>query len=450
MRIDVSTMQAAARALALRAVELSGAAQTEAVAAVTSSGLTRFADNRIHQNVAEENSEVSVRAVVGTRAGVASTNRTDDDSLKACCDAALAAAMSSPEDPGFPGLPAPEPVAGVSRTSSATCAFDAHARATAVNSIVDQSATRGLICAGGVKSTVQSLAVANSLGTDAVQSISGIRATVLSMGSNGGSGWASFVSRDASELAAAAVGDEAATLAERSEGPVDLPAGTYEVVLAPEAVADIIEFMGWLGLGAKPYEEGRSFMSGRLGEQILSKSVTLIDDALHSGALGTTFDFEGVPKKRVSLIENGIARGVVTDSYWAARMGAHNTGHALPAPNSYGPLPINLRMSAGDASIDELVSSIARGVYVTRFHYVNVEDPVPVTLTGMTRDGTFLIENGRLTAPLKNLRFTQSAIAALSDVRGVTSERLWIGSETNPVLVPGLALGSFTFTGQTT
>lgn len=449
MSINDHEMQAQAQALATRTVELSQADATEVVAAVSSSALTRFADNRIHQNVAEDNSEISVRAVVGTQVGVAATNRTDDDSLRACCDAALAAAKSAPADPDFPGLPGVSPVLPARRVATGTLGFDAEARAAAVRSIVDQSATRGLVCAGGVKSTVQGLAVANSLGIDVAQSTSGIRATVLSMGTNGGSGWASFVSRDASELTAAALGDEAATIAERSEGPRDLASGTYAVVLAPEAVADLVEFLGWLSLGAKALQEGRSFMTNRIGEKLLSERISLIDDALAPHAFGLTFDYEGVAKSRVALIDSGVARDVVTDSYWAARTGSANTGHALPAPNSYGPLPLNLEMAPGDASIDELIASVDRGVFVTRFHYVNVEDPVPVTLTGMTRDGTFMIENGRLTAPLKNLRFTQSVVSALSDVLGVTKNRAWIGSETNPVLVPGLLLGGFTFTGQT-
>ena len=150
-------------------------------------------------------------------------------------------------------------------------------------------------------------------------------------------------------------------------------------------------------------------MSGNLGKQVMSEHVTIVDDALAPDALGLTFDFEGVPKRPVALVEDGVAVGPVTDSYWAAQTGRANTGHALPAPNRSGPMPLNLEMAAGDATLDELIGSVERGVYVTRFHYVNVEDPVPVTLTGMTRDGTFLIENGELTRPLKNLRFTQVA-----------------------------------------
>lgn len=443
---------AIARDLAHRAIELAraaGAEQAEALASAGSSALTRFANNHIHQNVAEENASLSVRAVVGNKVGVAGTNRTDDESIARCCDAAVASARSAPGDPDFPGLPAPGEVVAVDRARAATRVFDAEKRALAARSIIDQSTSRDLTAAGSVKVSDEAIAIANSLGIDVAQAVTGLGATVLSMSDAGGSGWASFTSPDASELAAAALGDEAATLAERSENARDLAPGDYAVVLGPEAVADILGFLGWLAFGAKPVTEGRSFLSGHIGETLMSPLVSIADDALAPGAMGLTFDFEGRPKRRVQLIDAGVATGFVTDSYWAARTGRENTGHALPAPNSYGPMPLNLEMAPGTATIDELVASVERGVYVTRFHYVNVEDPVPATLTGMTRDGTFMIEKGHLTHPLKNLRFTQSAVEALLRVQGVTAERRFVGEDMNPVLVPGLLIEKFRFTGQT-
>jgi predicted Zn-dependent protease len=152
----------------------------------------------------------------------------------------------------------------------------------------------------------------------------------------------------------------------------------------------------------------------------------------------------------VVLVDRGVVGLPVTDSYWAAKLGRANTGHALPAPNSYGPMPLNLELAPGEATLDELIGSVERGVYVTRFHYVNVEDPISVKLTGMTRDGTFMIEDGSLTAPLKNLRFTQSVVETLASCRGVTRERSFIGTEQSAAFCPALLLGSFAFTGQTT
>ena len=392
---------------------------------------------------------VSVRAVLGKRVGVASTNRLDAASLQAACDAAVRAAGVAPEDPAFPGLPGPAPVSGAQRAVAATQAFDAEARAAAAGAIVGESARRGLTAAGKVRSAVRTVAVANSLGVDVGAQITGAQATVLSMGPETGSGWASFLDADASKMDPASLGSDAAELALRSANPQALDPGVYQVVLAPEAVADIMDFLAFVGFSAKSFSEGRSFMSGRLGELVMNERVTIVDDALSSHAMGLTFDYEGQPKTRTVMIDGGVAASPVTDSYWADKTGRANTGHALPAPNSHGPMPSNVAMEPGDATLEELVGSVKRGVYVTRFHYVNFEDPITVLLTGMTRDGTFLIEDGKLSKPLKNLRFTQSAVEALAGCEGVTAERTFVGTEEGASYVPGLLLAKFAFTGQT-
>ena len=438
-----------ARELARHVVELTPADQAECLVAAEKSALTRFANNRINQNVAETNALISVRAVLGKHIGVASTNRLDDASLRAAAEAAVAAARISPEDPNFPGLPGPAPVETPERAYPSTRAFDAEARARAVGAIIDQSSEHGLTAAGKVRAAEHTIAVANSLGVDVGMALTGAQATVLSAGADGGSGWASFLDGDAANLAPEALGDVAADLALRSANPGALDAGEYAVVLGPEAVSDILDFLAYVGFSAKAVEEGRSFMSGHIGEKLMSELVSITDDALAPHAMGTTFDYEGQPKVRVPLVERGVVGQPVTDSYWAAKLGRPNTGHALPAPNTYGPMPLNVEFAAGDATLDELIGSVKHGVYVTRFHYVNVEDPVSVLLTGMTRDGTFAIENGKLARPLKNLRFTQSAVEALASCQGVTRERSFIGVEESAAFAPALLLGRFAFTGQT-
>ncbi|NTU71003.1 MAG: TldD/PmbA family protein [Coriobacteriia bacterium] len=437
------------RELARRVMKMSAADATEVLVTSQSDALTRFANNRVHQNVAEENTQVSIRAVAGKRQGVAGTNRLDDESLRAACDAALRAARVAPDDPDFPGLPGADIVRMIDRSAEATRAFDADARADAVAAIVAQSRSRGLTAAGTVRCSDQAISVVSTLGVDVAQALTEAQATVLSMGPDSGSGWASFLDIDAANLAAEAIGSQAADIAQRAANPGDLAPGTYTVVLAPDAVADIMDFLAYTGFSAKSVDEGRSFMSGHIGEQVMSDHITITDDALSKRAMGTTFDFEGQPRRKVVLVDHGIATRPITDSYWAARLGVANTGHALPAPNPYGPMPMNLEMAAGEESIDSLIAGVERGVYVTRFHYVNVEDPITVLLTGMTRDGTFLIENGRLTRPLKNLRFTQSAVEALASCEGVTRDRRFIGTEDGAVYVPGLLLARFAFTGQT-
>ncbi|MDR3685987.1 MAG: TldD/PmbA family protein [Coriobacteriia bacterium] len=438
-----------ARELARRVVALTAADQAECFVAAETNALTRFANSRINQNVAEEDALISVRAVVGKRVGVASTNRLDDESLRRATEAAVTAARVSPEDPEFLGLPGPALVTMPQRAFAATRGFDAEARARAAGAIIEQSSAHGLSAAGKVRAAEHVTAVANSLGVDVGMAVTGAQATVLSAGHDGGSGWASFLDADAANLTPDTLGRVAADLALRSASPGALVAGTYTVVLGPEAVADILDFLAYVGFSAKAVDEGRSFMSGRSGQKLMSELVSIADDALGGHAMGTTFDFEGQPKVRVPLVERGVIGQPVTDSYWAAKLGVANTGHALPAPNTYGPMPANLEVAAGDATLDELIGSVKSGVYVTRFHYVNVEDPISVLLTGMTRDGTFAIENGKLGRPLKNLRFTQSAVDALANCQGVTRERTFVGTEEGASYVPALLLGTFAFTGQT-
>lgn len=438
-----------ARDLAIRAVEMTRADQVEAIVIGTDSALTRFAGNRIHQNVTEEDAQVSIRAVVGKRVGVSSTNRLDDKALSACAGAALASAEHAPEDPEFPGLPAPEPVEIPDRFTAATEALDAEERGRTAGAIIDQSQVRELTSAGKVAVSDSVVAIANSLGVDVAMASSLVRATVLSMCPSGGSGWASYTGASADGLAATTLGTEAATLAERSSEPGALSPGEYTVVLAPEAVADLLGMLAYTGFSAKAVKEGSSFMTGRFGEKIFAESVTITDDATSPEAIGLTFDFEGMPKRRTPLIDAGVVAGPVTDSYWAARTGRANTGHALPAPNTYGPMPLDMEMAPGDASIDDMLAAVTRGVYVTRFHYVNVEDPVKAVLTGMTRDGTFLIEGGCLTRPLKNLRFTQSAVEALAHVTAIGTIRERVGEMMGSSLVPALTIERFSITGQT-
>lgn len=444
-----------ARAIARTTVDAAiavGADEAEALFVADTSALTRFAGNRIHQNVAEEDVFLNVRAVIGKKQGVASTNRLDEKSIEDCCARAYTAARQSPEDPKFPGLPAhrPEyPVKYPDRVAQATRDFDATARARAVEAIIGASAERGLTAAGKVQTSDQVTAVVNSKGIDEAMPHTSAAASVLSMGLESGSGWASFRDMDASLLDGAALGLEAAELAIRSANPQALDPGTYTVVLAPEAVGDIIDFLAYTGFSVRAYEEGRSFMSGKLEKMLMSEFVNIVDDALAPHGMGPTFDYEGCARIPTPLIEEGVNIRPVTDSYWAPQTGFPNTGHALPAPNSFGPLPLNLEMKAGDTPAEKLIASVKRGVYVTRFHYVNVEDPTKVLLTGMTRDGTFLIEDGELTTPLRNLRFTQSAVEALWECSAVSQERRRVGGEGNGVLAPYIRCDRFSFTGQT-
>ncbi len=233
----------------------------------------------------------------------------------------------------------------------------------------------------------------------------------------------------------------------RSRAPVDVEPGTYEVVLEEYAVGELLEYLAFIGFGALALQEGRSFM--RLGEQITGPNIHIYDDAYDPRGLPMSFDFEGVPKQRVDLIADGVARGVVYDTYTAGREpGKQSTGHALPAPNVYGPVPLNLVLAPGTTPKAALAQGIKRGLWVTRCHYVNIVHPLYSILTGMTRDGTFLIEDGQITRPVKNLRFTQNILEAFQHATLSDTLRLQKGM-LGGTLVPAARLGAFTFSSGT-
>ena len=241
---------------------------------------------------------------------------------------------------------------------------------------------------------------------------------------------------------------EAVEKAERSRNPVDIPLGEYQVVLDAYAVGEMLQTLAFMGLGAMAVQEERSFMNGQFGKLLVHPRVTIYDDGHDPATWSQAFDYEGVAKQKVVMIDHGVANAVVYDSLTAQREGKENTGHALPAPNSEGPLPLNLVMEAGEASIDDLIKGVEKGLYVTRFHYTNTVHPVKTLFTGMTRDGTFLIEHGELTRPVKNLRFTQSILEALRGVQDIGRERVQF-IEYLPAVAPALRIERFHFTGIT-
>ena len=229
-------------------------------------------------------------------------------------------------------------------------------------------------------------------------------------------------------------------------GASELEAGEYEVVLEEYAVAGLMEYLSYIGFSGLALEEGRSFMD--IGSRVMGETVSIWDDGADPSGMPSTIDFEGVVRRRVGLIENGMARAVVHDAATGSRAGTGSTGHGLPAPNLFGPMALNLFMAPGDTPRDELIAGISRGVWVTRFHYINPVHPKKAILTGMTKDGTFLIEDGRLTRPILNFRFTQSVPEAFSDVRAASREtKLLPGEFFGASRVPALHLGSFNFTG---
>ncbi len=441
--------EASVRSLLQKVLSYSQAGQTEVLYLGTESALTRFANNYIHQNVAESDAELHVRAVVGKKIGVAHTNRLDDEALRRVTEQALEIARIQPENPEFHSLPELQhPLTPAPGYSERTAQFTPEERARRVGIIVKLASENGLEAAGAFSTNTNHIAVANSLGIFAYEPRTEAESHAVVMADARGSGYTQRMATDASTLDFEAMAREAVEKALRSRNPIDIELGEYEVVLDAYAVADMLQNLVFMGLSATAVQEERSFMNGQFGKQLVDPRVTIYDDGHDPAGLPQTFDYEGVAKQRVVMIDHGIANAVVYDSFTAAREGKPNTGHALPAPNSYGPMPLNTMLEAGDATLEEMIRGIDRGLYVTRFHYTNTVHPVKTLFTGMTRDGTFLIEHGELTQPVKNLRFTQSILDVLRDVRAIGRERIQC-TEYLPVVAPAIHSARFNFTGIT-
>jgi predicted Zn-dependent protease len=417
------------------------------------SALTRFATNRIHQNVREHDASVQVRIVDEERVGVAATNRLDESGIRDVVERASAIAARSAPNPRAAVLPEPDGRETDAELGfvGATAEADADLRADGARAVIAAGEAKGLQSSGSYATAVMTVAAANSHGIRAFHRST--RASLLTVmmdgfASGAASGYAHAGGPDVREIDAEAIGLEAAEKGDRMRGATVPEPGEYEVILEEYAVAGLLEYLAYIGFSGLAYEEGRSFME--LGKRVMGENVSIWDDGADPAGLPSPIDFEGVPRQRVDLVTGGVATAVVHDAATAARAGTTSTGHALPAPNLLGPMPLNLFMGGGTTPRDELVAGIERGVWVTRFHYINPVHPKKAILTGMTKDGTFLIENGRVTRPLMNFRFTQSIPEAFSDVRAASREtKLLPGEFFGAFRAPALHLGSFNFTGVT-
>ena len=441
---DALALAEAALAEAMR----HGVTEAEALVMAEDSALTRFANSEIHQNVAETNSVVNLRVVIGKRVGVASSGRTDPEGLRRLAEnaASMARVVEELEDwGGLPGRTDAAPVAAA--YSQATAGATPEFRADAVRTVI-AAADKGRVTAyGSFATSLESTAVANSKGVRVAGTRTSSQLITVSMGPDGGSGYAESTAVDATTIDAAAIGREAADKARATANAVSIEPGDYPVVLEEYAVTDLLDMVGYLGFSALAVQEERSFVEP--GKQIGSQLVTVRDDGHDPAGLPLWFDYEGVAKQRVELIENGICRNVVHDTQTAARAGVQSTGHGLPAPNPWGPFPLNMIMEPGESSRDDLIEGLDRGLLVTRFHYTNPVHPKLAIVTGMTRDGTFLVEGGRIVGPVKNLRYTQSYLAALAGTTAVGSERRTLRGFLGAVVVPAVRIDNWTFTGGT-
>ncbi len=428
------------------------AEQTELVLLAWNGALTRFANNIIHQNVAEHDVQVLVRVVWGKRVGCAVTNRLEEAALQRALEQAEAAARVAPEVPDFPGLPEPQPVEPAGGFDEAVAAASPEWRARQVQVLLRLAESEGAVAAGALQTGVHEVAVANSRGVFCYHVGTRLSFSTV-VHANGGSGYAERAAWRLEGFDCAALGRPAVERARRAAQPQEIPAGTYPVVLDAYAVQDVAGWMAYAGAGAVAVQEGRSWMNSRIGTPVLSEAVTLWDDGRDPQGIPVPFDFEGVPKQRVVIVDRGVPKGPVYDTQTAAREGRASTGHALPRawPETagLGPIPTNVFLAPGDATVEQLLEGLDRGLYVTRFWYTRLVHPRDCVVTGMTRDGVFWVEGGEVAYPVRNLRFTQGYVQALASVQGVGKETYLLGDRFGAYRVPALRVAEFTFTGVT-
>ncbi|HVE99214.1 MAG TPA: TldD/PmbA family protein [Mycobacteriales bacterium] len=415
------------------------------------SALTRFAESSVHQNVGRVDGEARIRVVVdGARIGVVVTNDLSDAGIRRAAAEAVEVARVVPADEEFAGLARPAaayPSAGVD--DAETRAATADVRAAAVGRLLS-ALPSDAVGAGTVETGSGEIGVVSSTGVECYHRSTRARLSLLGSGPDS-TGYAEDASGRLGDLDPDRLSRRVADKVQRGRAPRAASPGDYAVVLEPAATATLLQFLGWTAFGAKVVAEGRSPLSGRVGQVVCSPAVTIVDDPTSALLPGLPFDAEGVPTRRTDLIRDGVAVGVVHDLASAHAAGVESTGHALPAPNPDGAMPLHLIMEPGSASLDELVAGCERGLLITRFHYTNVVHPIESTITGMTRDGTFLVEDGRIAGAVHNLRFTQSILGALSGVEEVGADtelatELFFGA----ARAPAVRLSRFAFTSTTT
>lgn len=433
-------------------VQESPADQTEALLLTEDSSLTRFAKSSVHQHVAEKNRTLILRVVKDKRIVVLTTNQLNRSSLRDLLRNAISITEVQHPNEDFVSLPTPQSIPEINTFHENIKSLTPNRKVKVINDLFKMVRGKDLQASGSFSNGEVEVAVVNSLGVEAYQRYSDLVFHLI-VENDGGSGYAGFVSRDPDQLDIVSLVREAIQKASRGV-PAQIEPGEYEVILEPYAVSELLSFLGYLGFHALAVQEGRSFFCNEFGKKLVDSRVTIYDDGLDAEGLQIPFDFEGVPKRRAIFFEEGVAKGVTYDSFTGNREGKNSTGHGLIAPNTEGPIPINLFMQGGESSLEEMVRSVRKGIYVTRFHYTNVVEPMKTVLTGMTRDGTFLIEEGEIKGPIKNLRFTESVLRALSRVSAISKDRRTCSEGTvysrrfiTGVVAPAIKVDGFNFSG---
>lgn len=434
-----------------RALSAPGADGIEILILASNTGGTRYARSEIIQNIERRERRAYVRAATGSKSATATTNQIDSESLALCAKRALEAAAAGRDDPEWRGLPSPQTVGTPKplwRWDEDTATTTPDARVSVVSRVVGEA---GGSAAGFLEMSSHAYAVFNSEGVACFDAHTRAVLNCL-IEENEATGWGEASSFRGADLDVDAVVGRAKSKASAGRPGDTVEPGPHEVVLEPPAVAELLDYLSYVGFGAKQVIEGESFLATDAGKTVAAPGVTVADDVGHPASIGIGFDFEGVPKQRVAVIDSGKATGPVTDRRTAAVLGLPVTGHASGS-NEYGPLAANVVMEPGELSTEDLVAGVTEGLLVTRFHYVNVLDRPAALLTGMTRDGTFRIRNGEVGEPVRNLRFSQSVLEALANVTGIGREVQSFAPEWGSfgsTAAPALRISGFHFSSTTT
>jgi PmbA protein len=430
-----------------KVVKYSRAEETEATVTGASYSLTRFANNTIHQNVAEEDITLAVRAVSDHRTARGSTNKFDDDSIRQVCESVLALAQLEPPDPDLLPVAGPQTYRPVDRYDRETAELSARARAETVRGAIRRAEKDHLVAAGVFSSGSVAQAIYNSRGLGAYheESVSEFSITMLDSTS---SGWAKTTGPSVGGLGIEEAAERAARKAIESREPREIPPGQYTVVLEPAAVLDLFGFL-LLDFGGLAVLDQRSCLTGRLDQKVFGENIDIRDDVFHPAQSGAPFDGEGVARQPVRLVEAGIVRNLVYSRQTASKMSVAPTGHGFPLPNELGEAPVNIVIAGGPHSEQDLIRSTSRGVLITRLWYIREVDPYQKILTGMTRDGTFWIEDGEVKHGLKNFRFNQSLIEMLNHVEMMAKPERAAGEESIEMIVPAMKVSGFNFSSPT-
>jgi PmbA protein len=433
--------------LAERVIRLSDADETEVHIDFVADALTRFANNTIHQNVAEQTLNVSVRTVFDGRTARASTNKTDDESLRRAVAASATLARSQPKNPDLLPMPGPQTYPKVNRYFPETAGATPQDRAAAVARVTELAEQNKQTAAGIFSTGAAVMAMANSKGLFASyrQSRSEFSITIMEQDS---SGWAKASAPDRGQIDPEQLAQRASEKAAASRHPKEVEPGRWTVILEPAAVLDLVGFLFYDFAGTAVLDQ-RSCFTNRIGKQVMGENVSIHDDVTHKLQSGPPFDGEGMPRQTVLLVERGVPRHLVYARATAKKMKSKPTGHGLPLPNQDGEAPFNLVFGGGNTSLETMVATTDRGILLTRLWYIREVDPYEKILTGMTRDGSFLVENGKISSGIRNFRFNQNILEMLSNVGQMSPAVRAAGEESFDMVVPAMKVRDFHFTEVT-